>query len=91
MTVCKTSQKKLKHSFRYEFRIVMRFRNKLLNLRITVSAKKVESEIVPKFLKLSFQLQQVGIGETTSDHNNQQTRFIYTSIQTEFTHVLPIM
>lgn len=57
-----------------------------------LSAKKVyESEIVPKFLKLSFQLQQVGIGETTSDHNNQQTRFIYTSIQTEFRHVLPIV
>lgn len=70
----------------------MRFRNKTAKLENYCFCKEsLESEIVPKFLKLAFQLQQVGIGETTSDHNNQQTRFIYTNIQTKFRHVLPII
>lgn len=63
MSVCTTSQKEkkdLKHSSRYEFRIVMKFRAKWLNLRITVSRKKVyESAIIPNFLK--FSLQQEGM------------------------------
>lgn len=55
----KNAKKDLKHSFRYEFRIVMTFSVKLLNLRITVSTKKVcKSELVPEFLKLSFQLEK---------------------------------
>lgn len=40
MSVCKKKKKK-KDSFRYEFKIVMKFRAKQLNLRITVSRKQV--------------------------------------------------
>lgn len=57
----------------HEFRTGMMFRAKLLNLRINVSTKIVyESELVPQFLKLSFQLERIQAKNIAFDPLNDQ-------------------
>lgn len=78
----KNAKRNLKHSFRYEYRIAIIIRAKLLNLRIIISTKKVyESELRPQFLKLSFQLERVQVKKVAFALNDQQITIQYIIVE----------